>query len=324
MDIVTLLLGIGLAVYGAQLLVDGGVAVASRFGIPTLVIGSTVVAFGTSMPEFTVNIQSALADKTDLALGNILGSNVFNIAAIVGIVAIITPLAVSEDSRSKDFPMCLIAAIMVGVAGNQIYLDGINYHEIMLSDGIVFLLFFWIFMRYLYAEAAVGAAHQDHARTKSDVAHPVGSMSMGRSIVYILAGLAGLVFGGDFIVDGATGIAKSFGLSDRVIGLAIVGPGTSVPELVAAIVAAMKKQVDMVIGNVLGSNILNIFFTLGVTALIQPVPLDLSLNTVILINIGITAALVLYTRFSTRSIGRPVGALLIVAYLAYLTNSIMA
>ena len=324
MDILTLILGIAFAVYGAQLLVDGGVAIATRFGIPTLVIGSTVVAFGTSMPEFTVNIQSALAGKTDLALGNILGSNLFNIAAIIGIVALITPLAVSDDSRRKDFPMCLIGAVMIGVAGNQLYLDGIKYHELMLSDGLTFLLFFWIFMRYIYAEAAAGASDHHHASQKAKPEDGSGGLSMGRAGLYIALGLVGLVFGGEFIVDGATGIARSFGLSERVIGLAIVGPGTSVPELVASIVAALKKQVDMVIGNVLGSNILNVFFTLGATALIAPVPLDLSLNTVVLINIGITAALTAYVRFSGRSIGRPVGLLLIVAYVAYLVTAIMA
>ncbi len=143
-------------------------------------------------------------------------------------------------------------------------------------------------------------------------------MSTGRATLLVLLGLAGLVFGGDFIVDGATGVAKSFGLSERVIGLAIVGPGTSVPELVASIVAALKKQADMVIGNVLGSNILNIFFTLGVTSLIAPIPLDLSLNVVVLFNIGITALLVTYTRFSKRSIGRPLGGFLVLAYSGYL------
>ena len=312
MDIFTLLLGIAFAVYGAQLLVDGGVAIATRFGIPTLVIGSTVVAFGTSMPEFTVNIQSALAGKTDLALGNILGSNLFNIAAIIGIVALITPLAVSSDSRRKDFPMCVIGALMIGIAGNQLYLDGIQYHELMFSDGLTFLLFFYIFMRYVYTEAAAGASDHHRAKAKTESGDGGAGLSMGRAGLYVLLGLVGLVFGGEFIVDGATGIARSFGLSERVIGLAIVGPGTSVPELVASIVAALKKQVDMVIGNVLGSNILNVFFTLGATALIAPVPLDLSLNTVVLINIGITAALTAYVRFSDRSIGRPVGLLLVV------------
>lgn len=323
MDILTLVLGVAFAVYGAELLVNGGVAIATRFGIPTLIIGSTVVAFGTSMPEFAVNIQSALAGKTDLALGNVLGSNLFNIAAIVGIVALITPMAVSDQSRRKDFPMCLIAALMVGISGNQLYLDGINYHEIMLSDGLVFMLFLWIFMRYVYAEAAAGAAHHEHAQVKSDAKHPVGAMSLGRAVIYILLGLVGLVAGGDFIVEGATGIARDLGLSERVIGLAIVGPGTSVPELVASVVAALKKQVDMVIGNVLGSNILNIFFTLGVTALIKPVPLNLALNTVVLINIGITAALVAYVRISKRPIGRPVGALLVVAFVGYLVTAIV-
>ena len=257
MDIILVLLGLVFAVYGAQLLVDGGSAVAKRFNIPTLVIGSTVVAFGTSMPEFTVNINSALNGNTELALGNILGSNLFNICAILGIVCLISPLAIQKDSASKDFPMCLIAALMVGVAGNQIYLDKINYHELMLSDGIVFLCFFVIFMNYIYKEAASGAAHH-HAAGSSGTTIDAGEQkthSALKSIIFIVLGLVGLVFGGEFIVDGASGVAKDFGLSNRVIGLLIVGPGTSFPELIASIVAARKGSADMVIGNVLGSNI---------------------------------------------------------------------
>jgi len=141
MDILLLLLGIGLAVYGAHFLVDGGSAIAKRFNIPSLVIGSTIVAFGTSMPEFTVNINSALNGNTDLAFGNILGSNLFNICAVIGIVSLITPMVVGQDAASKDLPMALIAAAVVGICGNQIYFDRINYHELFLSDGLIFLFF---------------------------------------------------------------------------------------------------------------------------------------------------------------------------------------
>jgi cation:H+ antiporter len=328
MDILFVILGLVFAVYGAQFLVDGGVAVAKRFNIPTLVIGSTVVAFGTSMPEFTVNMHSAFSGNTDLALGNILGSNIFNICMIFGIVCLITPLAIKKDAASKDFPMCLIAAIIVGVAGNQLYLDKIKFHELMLSDGIVFLLFFAIFMYYIYNEAASGAAHQHAAGAgSSGSTEETGkekTISPLKSIVYIVLGLAGLVFGGEFIVDGATGLAKNFGLSERVIGLLIVGPGTSFPELIASIVAARKGSADMVVGNVLGSNIFNIFFTLGATALIRPVPLDLALNMAVLFNIAVTFLLVIYVWFSRKKqLGRGIGVFLLLSYVGYIIHALV-
>jgi cation:H+ antiporter len=151
MHIILLLAGIFLAVYGAHFLVEGGSAIAKRFNIPTLVIGSTIVAFGTSMPEFTVNINSALNGNTDLALGNILGSNLFNICAILGIICLISPIKISKDALTKDLPMCLISALIIGICGNQFFFDQINYHELFVSDGLIFLLFFAIFMRYVYS-----------------------------------------------------------------------------------------------------------------------------------------------------------------------------
>ena len=328
MDILFVIMGLVFAVYGAQLLVDGGSAVAKRFNIPTLVIGSTVVAFGTSMPEFTVNMHSALGGNTDLALGNILGSNLFNICVIFGIVCLITPLAVKKDAASKDFPMCLIAAIMVGAAGNQLYLDKINFHELMMSSGITFMCFFAIFMFYIYKEAASGASHQHAAAAgSSGSTKETGEMktlSPLKSIVFIVLGLAGLVFGGEFIVDGATGLAKNFGLSERVIGLLIVGPGTSFPELIASIVAARKGSADMVVGNVLGSNIFNIFFTLGATAIIHPVPLDLALNIAVLFNIAVTLLLVIYVWFSRqKQLGRGIGVFLLLSYVGYIIHALV-
>jgi cation:H+ antiporter len=326
MDILFVILGLVFAVYGAQLLVDGGSAVARRFNIPTLVIGSTVVAFGTSMPEFTVNMHSALSGKTDLAMGNILGSNLFNICMIFGIVCLITPLAIKKDAASKDFPMCLIAAVMVGVAGNQLYLDKIKFHELMLSDGITFLCFFAIFMFYIYREAAVGASHHHVAAGAAGTEDVTQKKTISplKSIVFIVLGLVGLVFGGEFIVDGATGLAKNFGLSQRVIGLLIVGPGTSFPELIASIVAARKGSADMVVGNVLGSNIFNIFFTLGVTAIIHPVPLDLALNLAVLVNIAVTFLLVIYAWFfSQKPMGRGMGVFLLLSYIGYIIYALV-
>jgi cation:H+ antiporter len=327
MDILLLLLGIGLAVSGAHYLVDGGSAIAKRFNIPTLVIGSTIVAFGTSMPEFTVNINSALNGNTDLAFGNILGSNLFNICMVIGIVCLITPMVVGKDSASKDLPMALIAAVAVGICGNQIYLDHINYHELFMSDGLIFLLFFAIFMRYVHAEAASGSSH--HAKAiKGGVANAGDSQephTMLKAVGFVIAGLLGLVFGGEFIVEGASGIARSFGMAERVIGLVIVGPGTSVPELIASIAAARRKDVGMVLGNVLGSNIFNIFFTLGATALIMPIPLDLALNTAVLVNVAVTALLVVFVMLSKkRTLGRAMGALLVTVYVGYIASSLMS
>ena len=323
MDLLSTLGGLILAVFGAKYLVDGGTAIAKHFGIPSLVIGATVVAFGTSMPEFTVNLHSAMGGSTDLALGNILGSNMFNIAAIIGVVALIKPITVGADTASKDLPMCLISALAIGVAGNQLYLDGINYHELMPSDGILFLCFFGITMYYTYREAEGGATHKRTHAKNVDEKHAAQGLSTGRAALYLVGGLVGLVYGGELIVDGAQGLARGFGLSERAIGLAIVGPGTSFPELIASIVAARQGNVGMVMGNVLGSNMFNVFFTLGITAIIKPVPLDLELNQVVLVNLGVTALLVLWVTLLRRQrIGRPLGVVLLAAYVANLVISL--
>jgi cation:H+ antiporter len=327
MDIMYLVLGLVLAVYGAQFLVDGGSAIAKRYNIPTIVIGSTIVAFGTSMPELTVNVNSALNGNTELALGNILGSNLFNIAAIVGIVCLIAPIKISDDVISKDLPMCLIAALVIGIAGNEIFFDKINYHQIFMSDGLIFLLFLLIFMRYVYAESSVSGAHHAKAKTRGNSSSDPDAAphAMLKSVVYVIIGLVGLVMGGEFIVDGATGVARSMGLSERVIGLVIVGPGTSVPELIASIAAARRGDVGMVMGNVLGSNIINVFFTLGVTSLILPIPLDLALNTVVLINIAVTALILGVVLIKKDAVlGRGLGALLLLIYGAYIAWSLIA
>jgi cation:H+ antiporter len=325
MDILLLLLGIGLAVSGAHYLVDGGSAIAKRYNIPTLVIGSTIVAFGTSMPEFTVNINSAINGNTDLAFGNIIGSNLFNICAIVGIVCLLTPIKVGIDTASKDLPMCLIAAAVVLICGNQIYFDHINYHELFLSDGLIFLFFFGIFMFYVYGEASVASSHHAKAMKRGLSSDGEKPHELMKSIGFVIVGLLGLVFGGGFIVDGASGIAKGFGMPERVIGLVIVGPGTSVPELVTSIAAARRKDVGMVMGNILGSNIFNIFFTLGATAIIMPIPLDLALNTVLIINLAVTALLVAYVGLSkNKTLGRGIGALLLVVYIAYIAKTLMS
>jgi cation:H+ antiporter len=195
----------------------------------------------------------------------------------------------------------------------------------MPSDGILFLCFFGITMYYTYREAAGGATHKrTHAKNVDKKAATQG-LGTGRAVVYLVGGLVALVYGGELIVDGAQGLARGFGLSERVIGLAIVGPGTSVPELIASIVAARKGNVGMVMGNVLGSNIFNVFFTLGITSIIMPVPLDLALNEVVIANIAVTALLVLWvTVLRRRRLGRPLGVVLLAAYATNMFFSLRA
>ncbi|MCK5685089.1 calcium/sodium antiporter [bacterium] len=321
MDIFFILIGLALAIYGAHILVKGGSSLAERFNIPPLVIGSTIVAFGTSMPEFTVNMHSAFGGNTDLAIGNILGSNIFNLLLILGAVALFFPIKINQHAASKDFPMALIAALMIGICGNELYFDHINYHELMLSHGLIFFCFFAIFMYYTYHAARAPQAQSD---TEDDAPTTEVTSSLPKDIILIILGLFGLVYGGDFIVDGATGMAKSMGLSERIIGLLIIGPGTSFPELIASIIAAIHKKGDMVIGNVLGSNIFNILFTLGATAMVRPVPLDLTLNYSVIFNIVATLILTIFVFVSRKKIiGRVFGGLLVASYIFYIIHAIM-
>lgn len=326
MTVLLLIAGIAIAVVAADLLVDGGVALARRWGIPSLVVGAIVVGFGTSMPELIVNVSAALKGSTDLAMGNILGSNLFNLCVVMAVAALVRPLVVSGDSRAKDLPMCLLATALIGVCGNQLYWDGINYHELMPSSGIIMLMFFGIYLYYTLGETQVGAQHKQptqvrhHAKTVAEDGPPVW-----RAGLFLVLGLAGLLVGGEMIVDNATAIASSFGISERLIGLLIVGPGTSVPELFASVAAALKKQSDMVVGNVLGSCIFNILFTIGITSFILPVPMDQALNQIVLFTLAVIAVISAFVWFGrSHAIGRLLAVGLLAAYIAQSLWSVMA
>lgn len=319
-----LLAGIVVAVYAAKLLVDGSVAISQRLNIPQFVIGAIVIGFGSSMPEFAVNIGAAMKGDTALALGNILGSNLFNIAVTLGIVGLICPLPVGQDTVVKDLPMHVIAALMIGVCGNQLYLDKIEYHQLMVSHGIILLCFFGIYLYYTMLEV------MDHSSFKTPlhprhhkIVHKETSLSLPKAFIYIAIGLIGLVIGGEIIVEQAKSIASQLGMSDHNIGLLIVGPGTSMPELTACLVAAYKRNTDMVIGNIIGSNLFNIFFTLGITSIIAPVPLDLAMNKVVILNLGLAVFLTLVVWLSRdKQIGRVSSAAMLLAYVAYMASSL--
>lgn len=315
-----LALAIALAVYAAKLLVDGGVAISQRLGIPQFVIGAVVIGFGSSMPEFAVNVKAAMAGETGLALGNLLGSNLFNLCFTLALVAIITPVAVGRDSRVKDLPMHFIAALMIAVCGNQLYLDHIDYHQLMLSHGIILLCFFAIYLYYTALEVADNSPHKTplhqshHKLVKQEKTH-----SVAKACALMVIGLIGLVVGGELIVDQALEIATKMGMSEHNIGLLIVGPGTSIPELIACLIAARQRNTDMIVGNILGSNLFNIFFTLGVTAMIAPVPLDLALNKVVLMYLLVSLLLIPMVWCSKdKKLGRFSAVILLASYGFYL------
>lgn len=316
LSIVYLLGGLMLILGGANYLTDGSSAVARRMGISDLVVGLTVVAFGTSTPELAIGIISAIQGNAELAVGNTVGSNIFNILAIIGITSIVRPIKVEKSIMTNEIPLVILSSIVLIVMANGPLLDGDPSAIITRIDGIILLLFFAIFMRYTFAQARTKGNNDDPAAQKA-TKRP--SLSMWRSILFIIGGLAALVFGGDLFVDGASEIARRFGVSDAVIGLTIVAVGTSLPELAASVTAAVKGMPGLAIGNVIGSNIFNIFLVLGSAATIAPLPLGNVTN----IDLGVLlfASLLFWVFgqfFKTRTFTRAEGVLMAACYIGYM------
>ncbi len=270
MTIIFLFIGFILLIKGAGFLVDGSASLAKKFNISNLVIGLTIVAFGTSAPELFVNLFASLNGTTDIAIGNIVGSNIVNVLLILGIAAIIYPLKVGKGTVWKEIPLSLLAAGLLLVMANDGFVDGLSFNVLTRSDGIVLIAFFIIFLYYTFGISKNPSTDDDQS--------PPPMYSVSRSSGLILVGLVGLVVGGRWIVESATTIALSAGLSDALIGLTIVAIGTSLPELATSAVAAYKKNSDIAVGNVVGSNIFNIFWILGVSSIIKPLPFRSELN----------------------------------------------
>ncbi|MBE2246357.1 MAG: calcium/sodium antiporter [Candidatus Competibacteraceae bacterium] len=267
--IIFLIVGIVLTIYGANWLVDGASSLAKKLQISNLVIGLTVVSFGTSMPEFVVSLISAIDGRTDIAVGNVIGSNIFNILLILGLTATVYPIAVQRTTIWKEIPFTLLAAVVLLVMANDIIIDGSSTGLISRIDGMVMVSFLIIFLYYSF---------ETSKHTQSSESLVVRMYPIWKSVLLITVGIIGLVGGGKLMVDGAVSIAESLGISEAIIGITIVSVGTSVPELATSLVAASKKNSDIAIGNVVGSNIFNIFFILGVSATISPLPFNADLN----------------------------------------------
>lgn len=310
LDTIFLIGGLVMILLGANGLTDGAAAVAKRFNISDLVIGLTIVAFGTSAPELVISTMAALGGSADMAIGNVMGSNAFNVLMIIGVTAMVLPIKVGEGILSKEIPLVILASFVLAVCANDILLDGGSSNVISRIDGLVLLGFFLIFMRYTFAIARNGGDEAEGEKIKE--------MPIWKSALFILGGLAGLVYGGQLFVDGASGIASSLGVSESIIGLTIVAGGTSLPELATSVTAALKKNSGIAIGNVIGSNLFNVFFVLGCSATISPLPMG-GINNVdmaVLIGSAILFWLVGWF-FKKRTITRVEGALLVICYVAY-------
>ena len=308
--------GFAIIIKSAAFLVDGSSSIARRFRISELVIGLTVVAFGTSTPELFVNIISSLKGNSEIAIGNVLGSNIANILLIFGVSSIICPLSVTKGTVWKEIPFSLLAAIVLGLMANDQLIDNNGISVLTRIDGLVLLCFFIIFLYYSVSIAKEIEGIEAHVPSK---AH-----GLAKSVLLVVSGLAGLCLGGDWIVEGAVNLAVKLGISQSVVGLTIVAVGTSLPELATSAVAAHKGKPDIAVGNVVGSNIFNIFFVLGVSAIITPIPFHSRSN--IDISVVILASVLLFTFMFTgqkRSIDRWEGVVSLMLYGAYLVFQII-
>jgi cation:H+ antiporter len=276
-----MLAGFALLIKGADLLVDGASSIARRVHVSDLVIGLTVVAFGTSSPELFVNIISSLRGNTDIAIGNVIGSNIANVFLILGVSAVIYPLTVTKGTVWKEIPLSLLAALLLGILANDQLIDGKGFSVLTRIDGLVLLAFFSIFLYYSAGIAKKIEGMDEHV--------PVKQYGMGRSLLWVVLGLFGLSLGGKWIVEGAVHLALSIGMSQSVVGLTVVAVGTSLPELATSALAAYRKNVEIAVGNVVGSNIFNVFFVLGTSSTIKPLPFkpenNLDIGMVILSNL---------------------------------------
>ncbi len=247
---------------GADMLVDGASAIARRFNVPDLVIGLTVVAFGTSAPEFFVNVIASIEGKNDLAFGNIAGSVIANILLVMGISSFIKPLSVTKGTVWREIPFAFFSTLLLGLfASTSMFFDGSSV--ISFKEGLIFLFFFIVFLAYSFRIAGKDNIPAEFV--------PESGMRLPVSVLFVLLGLSGLVGGGKIVVYNAVNVARSMGISESIIGLTVVAVGTCLPELTASVVASLKNKPDIAVGGIVGSNIFNVFMILGVSALISPI-----------------------------------------------------
>lgn len=315
--ILILVIGFVLLIKGADFFVEGSSSVAKKFHVPAMLIGMTIVAMGTSLPECAVSVTASLANNNSLAVSNVIGSNIFNLMVVCGACALFSPLTIRQDTLKKEFPLSIICAALMLVLG---YI-GMTLGHI---DGIIFLVLFvgyllWMIQSAKKARAAVlsDPAQSVQVEQAEFVEENIAILPTWKSLIFIIGGMIAIKFGGDFVVDGASSIASSMGLSQTLIGLTIVAMGTSLPELVTSLVAAKKGEVDMALGNVIGSDIFNILFVLGIATVISPISFLME-NVIDIILLIIMSVIVLAFAWTRQQINRKEGILMLLMYAAYM------
>lgn len=306
------IVGFILLVKGADLLVSGASSLARKLNVSDLIIGLTVVSFGTSMPELIVNIMASVQGNSEIAVGNVMGSNVANLLLILGLTAVVKPLPIHRNTAYTEIPFSLTATILVGFIANAALFN--DREELMISreDGLLLLLFFALFMAYIFR-----VAKEENENLLPE--ETVMEMPVAKALALVLVGIAGLFLGGKWVVEGAIEVATIFGMSQSFIGLTIVAIGTSLPELVTSIIAAQKGNTDVAVGNAVGSNIFNLLWILGVSSVIRPLPFQVVNNDDILVLV-FASSLVLFGLAVGKkdTIDRWIGALFLVLYIGYI------
>lgn len=300
-----LIAGFVLLIKGADFFVEGSSSAAKKLSIPPIIIGMTIVAMGTSLPETSVSISASLADKNDLSISNAVGSNIFNLMIVAGLCAILCPLPINRDTLKRDFPFSILAAAVL--LGFGFFTGGISR-----IAGIVLLLLFAFFL-YIMVNSALKARRSGTAPGEEE---DIKILPFWQCIIYIIGGIIAIAAGGKMVVEGASDIARSFGMSDNLIGMTIVALGTSLPELVTSVVAARKNEMDMALGNVIGSNVFNILFVLGIAAAISPIAFTMqnSIDTIFLIAASL---LVLFFCLPKKRLVRLHGISMVALYAGY-------
>ena len=309
--ILFLVIGFVFLVKGADIFVEGSSSIAKKFKVPSIIIGLTIVAMGTSLPEAAVSVTASIANKNALAVSNVIGSNIFNLMMVIGVCAIMTPVAVNKATLKRDFPFSVICAILLLVLGL------IGPMSLGHADGVIFLILFAGFIG-LMIRSAMKASKEGNAVASEEIeaAEEIKIMPVWKSVLFIVIGAVGIIIGGDVVVDSASNIAAKFGMSQTLIGLTIVSVGTSLPELVTSIVAARKNEVDMALGNAIGSNVFNILFVLGIAGAISPMAF-LTENVIDIVILVVFSLIVWLFAWTKKEIKRGEGLIMVLLYVLY-------
>ena len=309
---IILVIGFVLLIKGADFFVEGSSSVAKKFNVPSLIIGMTIVAMGTSLPELAVSVTASMIGNNTLAVSNVAGSNIFNLMVVCGACALFTPLTIEKNTLLKEFPFSIICAGLLVVLGFL----GMSLGRV---DGIIFLVIFIVYLLWMIrsAKQARNAGDRLEEEEEEFIEEEIKILPMWKCLLFIVGGMIAIKFGGDFVVDGASAIAAGFGLSQTLIGLTIVALGTSLPELVTSIVAARKDEVDMALGNVIGSNIFNILLILGVAAAISPITF-LTENIIDIVILIVMSLVVWIFAWTSKEINRKEGIMMLLMYAAYM------